>query len=257
MRTIDLNCDLGEGFGRYTLCNEEDIIPLVSSINIACGWHGGDPLIMDKTIKIANKHNVSVGAHPGFFDLMGFGRRNIDVTEEEARLYTLYQLGAFSGICRSNNIKVQHLKPHGALYNMASIDARIARGICSALYSFDKNIILIAPFNSKLALEGKKIGLLVANEFFADRAYNLDGSLVSRRIEGSILTDTEVILSRIIRVIMEKKIETIKGIDIDIHCDSICVHGDTPNSLEILKVIQRELTKRDIKIKPLDLFIRR
>ena len=181
MYKVDLNSDLGESFGRYTLGMDEKIIPLISSANVACGFHASDPVVMEETVSRAKAAGISVGAHPGYPDLMGFGRRNMDVTPGEARAYTLYQIGALDGVCRANGVKLSHVKPHGALYNMASGDYELAKGICQAVREFDKDLIVLALSGGELARAAKDMGLRTALEVFADRAYEEDGSLVNRR----------------------------------------------------------------------------
>ena len=205
MYKIDLNSDLGESFGRYTLGMDNRIIPLISSANVACGYHASDPVVMEKTVAMAKEAGIGIGAHPGYPDLMGFGRRNLDVTPAEARAYTLYQLGALDGFCRANGVKMQHVKPHGALYNMAGKDYALAKGICEAIASFDKELIVMALSGSELVRAAEDMGLRVAREVFADRAYEEDGSLVNRRKEGAMVTDENLAISRVVRMILEQK----------------------------------------------------
>ena len=169
MNKVDLNCDLGESFGRYTLGMDEEVIPLVSSANIACGYHASDPVVMERTVGLATGAGIGIGAHPGFPDLMGFGRRNMNVTPAEAKAYVTYQLGALYGFCRSKGVKLQHVKPHGALYNMAGKDAKLAEAIVEAVYEFDSDIILLGLSGSEMIRAAQRKGLRCANEFFADR----------------------------------------------------------------------------------------
>ena len=172
---VDLNSDLGESFGNYTIGMDEEILQYVSSANVACGWHAGDPMVMDKTIALAKKYGTAVGAHPGFPDLMGFGRRNMVVTPEEAKAYLKYQLGALSAFTKSQGVKIQHVKPHGAFYNMAAVDEKLARAMCEAVYEVDKDIIFMGLAGSKMIKAAEEVGLQAASEVFADRAYNDDG----------------------------------------------------------------------------------
>ena len=181
MYCVDLNCDLGESFGRYTLGMDDKVIPLITSANVACGYHASDPVVMSKTIKMAKEANIRVGAHPGFPDLMGFGRRNMNVTPDEAKAYTMYQLGALDAFCRANGVKMQHVKPHGAMYNMAAKDYKLATAICEAIKEFDDSLIVLALSGGELVRAAKDMGLRVALEVFADRAYEEDGTLVDRR----------------------------------------------------------------------------
>ncbi len=248
---IDLNCDLGESFGNYKIGMDEEVIPLISSANVACGYHASDPIVMQKTIAMTKKFGTAVGAHPGFPDLMGFGRRNLSVSPAEAKAYTLYQLGALDAFCRTQGVKLQHVKPHGALYNMAAKDYELARGICEAIYEFDKDLIVLALSGGQLVRAGQDIGLRTALEFFSDRAYEEDGTLVNRRKEGAVITDENEALARVVRMIKENKLTAITGKDISIKADSVCVHGDGVKALEFVKKIREKLTDEQIAIKPL------
>ena len=251
MYQIDLNCDLGESFGNYKIGMDEEVIPLISSANVACGYHASDPIVMQKTIAMTKKFGTAVGAHPGFPDLMGFGRRNLSVSPAEAKAYTLYQLGALDAFCRTQGVKMQHVKPHGALYNMAAKDYELARGICEAIYEFDKDLIVLALSGGQLIRAGQDIGLRTALEFFSDRAYEEDGTLVNRRKEGAVITDENEALARVVRMIKENKLTAITGKDISIKADSVCVHGDGVKALEFVKKIREKLTDEQIAIKPL------
>lgn len=251
MIKVDLNCDLGESFGNYKIGMDEEIIPLISSANIACGFHAGDPIVMNKTIKRAQEYKIGIGAHPGFIDLMGFGRRNINVTPEEAKNYITYQLGALYGFCRKYNVEIQHVKPHGALYNMAGKDYDLAKAICTAIYEFDKNIILLGLAGSELINAAKDVGLKVANEFFADRAYEDDGSLVARSKDGAVIHDENLAIERVIKAVKHQKVTSINGKEISIKVDSICVHGDNIRALEFVKTIKQRLEEENISIEPL------
>lgn len=251
MYQIDLNCDLGESFGNYKIGMDEEVIPLISSANVACGYHASDPVVMQKTIAMTKKFGTAVGAHPGFPDLMGFGRRNLSVSPAEAKAYTLYQLGALEAFCRTQGVKMQHVKPHGALYNMAAKDYDLARGICEAIYEFDKDLIVLALSGGELVRAGQDIGLRTALEFFSDRAYEEDGTLVNRRKEGAVITDEDEAIARVVRMIKENKLTAITGKDISIKADSVCVHGDGVKALEFVKKIREKLTEEQIAIKPL------
>lgn len=251
MYKVDLNSDLGESFGRYTLGMDADILPLVSSANVACGYHASDPVVMDKTIAMAKEAGVRVGAHPGFPDLMGFGRRNMDVSPAEAKAYTLYQLGALDAFCRAHGVKLQHVKPHGAMYNMAGKDYALSRAICEAIYAYDKELIVMALSGGELVHAAEDMGLKVAREVFADRAYEEDGSLVNRRKEGAMITDEDVAIARVVRMIKEQKVTAITGKDIPIKADSVCVHGDGVKALAFVKRIRETLTAEGIEIVPL------
>ena len=251
MLKVDLNCDLGESFGRYKLGLDEEIIPLISSANVACGFHASDPVVMQKTIKMAKQSDIQVGAHPGFLDLMGFGRRNMDISTEEAKAYVKYQLGALYAFCKGENMEIQHVKPHGALYNMAGKNNDLAKAICEAIYEFDKNIILLGLSGSQLIKAGEDTGLRVAREVFADRAYEDDGSLRARSKEGAVITDENIAIDRVVKMVKENKVTSYSGKEIEIYADSICVHGDGVKALEFVKKIRERLISEGIEIIPL------
>ena len=251
MYKVDLNSDLGESFGRYTLGMDADILQLVSSANVACGYHASDPLVMNKTIAMAKETGVRVGAHPGFPDLMGFGRRNMDVSPAEAKAYTLYQLGALDAFCKAHGVKMQHVKPHGAMYNMAGKDYALSKAICEAIYEYDKDLIVMALSGGELVHAAEDMGLKVAREVFADRAYEEDGSLVNRRKEGAMITDENEAIARVVRMIKEQKVTAITGKDIPIKADSVCVHGDGVKALAFVKKIREILTADGVEIVPL------
>lgn len=251
MYTIDLNSDLGESFGDYVLGMDSEVLKYVSSANIACGWHAGDPIIMDKTVKLAKDLGVSIGAHPGYNDLMGFGRRNINLSFNEMKMYVKYQLGALMAISASHGVKVQHLKPHGAMYNMAAVYYEYARAIAEAIYEVDNNIILLGLANSEMINAGNAVGLKTANEVFADRAYMDDGTLVPRSMEGAMIKDTNFVIRRAIQMIKHGTVESINGKVINIKADSICVHGDNLKAVEFVKRIRESFESENIKIKNL------
>lgn len=252
MYRVDLNSDLGESFGRYTLGMDDKIIPLITSANVACGYHASDPVVMEKTVSMAREAGIRVGAHPGFPDLMGFGRRNMAVSPAEAKAYVMYQLGALEGFCRAKGVKLQHVKPHGALYNMAAKDYELSRAICEAIYEFDRNLIVLALSGGELARAAKDMGLRAALEVFADRAYEEDGTLVNRRKEGSMITDEDEAITRVVRMVKEKKVTAITGKDIPIQADSICVHGDGAKALAFVERIRKALTEEGVEICSLD-----
>lgn len=251
MYFVDLNSDLGESFGNYKLGMDEEILQYVSSANVACGWHAGDALVMEQTVALAKQFGTAVGAHPGFPDLMGFGRRNMAVTPEEAKVYVKYQLGALQAFAKSAGIPIQHVKPHGALYNMAAVDEKLARAMAEAVYEVDKNIVFMGLAGSKMITAAEEIGLKAASEVFADRAYNDDGTLVSRKLPGAVIKDKDLAIKRVVRMVKEGKVESINGKDIGIKADSICVHGDNPKALEFVKNIRETLVAEGVQIKNL------
>ncbi|MEA5136836.1 MAG: 5-oxoprolinase subunit PxpA [Candidatus Fimivivens sp.] len=248
MYKVDLNSDLGESFGAYTIGMDAEILKYVSSANVACGWHAGDAVVMEQTVADAAKAGTAVGAHPGFPDLMGFGRRNMVVTPAEAKAYIKYQLGALMAFTKAKGIQMQHVKPHGALYNMAAVDEALAEAICQGIYEVDPTIILLGLANSKMISAAEKIGLRAASEVFADRAYNDDGTLVSRKLPGAVIHDKEIAIARTVQMVTQGTVETVNGKIINIKADSICVHGDNPSALEFVKNIRETLEKNGVTI---------
>ena len=248
---VDLNCDLGESFGNYKIGGDDKIIPLISSTNVACGFHAGDPVVMKKTIETAKKNNIGIGAHPGFLDLMGFGRREMKISIDEAKAYVLYQLGALGAFCKSEGVKLQHVKPHGALYNMAAKDYKLSRAICEAVAEFDNSLIILGLSGSETLKAAKDLGLKYASEVFADRAYEEDGSLVARSKEGAMIHDENEAIERVVKMIKEQKVTSITGKEISIKADSICVHGDGEKALLFVKKIREKLESENILIQKL------
>lgn len=256
MKKVDLNCDLGESFGNYTCGMDEQVIPWISSANIACGFHASDPLVMQKTVALAAQIGVHVGAHPGYPDLVGFGRRNMNVSPAELKAMVQYQIGALSAFCKAQGVKLQHVKPHGAMYNMAGKDAKLATAICEGIAEVDDSLILLGLAGSELLRAARKIALPSASEVFADRAYEDDGSLVARSKPGAMITDEDLAISRVVRMVKEGKVETISGKTISIQADSICVHGDSPKALAFVEKIRTELTEEGVLIAPMDDIVR-
>lgn len=253
---IDINCDLGESYGEFKVGNDGEIMPYITSANIACGFHSGDPMTMAQTINLAKKCNVAVGAHPGYPDLLGFGRREMQLTPEEAKNYVIYQVSALQGFARTANINLQHVKPHGALYNTAAKDQNLSKAIVEAVKALDKSLIIFAPPNSVLAKVAAKHGLQVAKEFFADRAYNPDGSLVSRKQPNAIIQETEAVVKRVVKVVKDGTVLAANGeiVEIgDVH--TVCVHGDTPTAVKLAEALKRGLVKANIDVKPVGSFI--
>ncbi len=249
MRTVDLNCDLGESFGNYKCGMDEEIIPYITSANVACGFHASDPMVMQKTVRTAKENNVCVGAHPGFQDLVGFGRRNMNLSAAEITAIIEYQIGALNAFCSANGTKLQHVKPHGALYNMAVKDRIIAEAICEGIAAVDNSLILLAPAGSQMILAAERIGLATAREVFADRAYEEDGSLVARSKPGAMITDENEAIARVIQMIEKGTVTAITGKEIEVQADSVCVHGDSPSALAFVRNIHAALTEAGIQIK--------
>ena len=251
MYTIDLNCDLGESYGAYHLGMDEEIIPLISSANVACGFHAGDFNTMAKTVRLCGKSGVSIGAHPGFPDLQGFGRRNMNLSPAEVQNLITYQVGALDAFCRSAGVRLRHVKPHGALYNMAAKDPALAKAICQGIYNFNPSLVLLGLSGSEMLRQAKAIGFPYAAEVFADRAYEDDGTLVARTKPGAMITDEDEAVARVIRMILEHRVASINGKEIEICPDSVCVHGDSAKALLFVKKIRTALEQNGITIQPL------
>ncbi|MBB6734416.1 LamB/YcsF family protein [Cohnella zeiphila] len=249
MKAVDLNCDLGESFGAYKLGRDEEILKYVTSANIACGFHAGDPATMRKTVKLALDHGVAIGAHPGLQDLIGFGRRDMDISPEEAYDLVVYQLGALWGFVRAEGAKLEHVKAHGSLYNMAVRSAELAEAIAEAVYKVDPSLILFGLAGSKLIAAGRKIGLRTASEVFSDRTYQSDGTLTSRRLPDSVIKEDDRSLAQVIRMVNEGKVLTQQQVDIEIQADTICVHGDGVRAVEFASKIKSSLTEAGIKVR--------
>jgi UPF0271 protein len=248
---IDLNCDMGESYGRWTLGADEAIMPYISSANIACGFHGGDPHVIRKTVTLAVRHGVAVGAHPSLPDLMGFGRREMNVTPAELRDYVCYQTGAVREFCRAVGVELQHIKPHGILYSMAERAEAIAQAIGEAARESGERLILMTLASGKYDAHCRKMGVRVASEGFADRAYEVDGTLVSRQKPYALITDPERAAAQAVRMAAEGKVRTHDGVDIDLRVQTICCHGDTPGAERIVRAVREGLEKAGLRVRPL------
>ncbi|MBQ6545485.1 MAG: LamB/YcsF family protein [Lachnospiraceae bacterium] len=251
MYRVDLNCDLGESFGAYTIGRDEEVLSYISSANVACGFHASDPYVMSETVRRAKGRGVRVGAHPGYPDLVGFGRRNLTVSPKELKAMVQYQIGALSAFFRAEGIFLQHVKPHGAMYNMAAKDERLAVAICDAVASFDENLILVGLAGSRLLSAAKGMGLRYASEVFADRAYEDDGSLVSRTKPGAMITDEDDAISRVVTMIREGYVVSVNGNRVPVRADTVCLHGDSPTAVAFAKKIRGTLLSQGIQIAPL------
>ncbi|MBX0359261.1 LamB/YcsF family protein [Halobacillus sp. Nhm2S1] len=255
MHIVDLNCDMGESFGRYTIGRDEEIMKYVTSANIACGYHAGDPSIMKKTVQMALEHNVGIGAHPGLPDLAGFGRRPMDISEEEAYDMVVYQIGALKGFVDTEGGRLQHVKPHGALFNMAAKDQSLAQAIAKAIYDVDSELVLFGLAGSELVKAGREQGLKTASEVFSDRTYQQDGSLTSRREPNALITDHEQAVEQVIRMIKENKVRTVQDTDIDIDVHTICIHGDGASAIDFANYITKALRESEITLQSISKFI--
>jgi len=258
LKSIDLNSDVGESFGIYSLGLDEEVIPLISSANIACGYHAGDPAVMRHTVALAKKNGVGLGAHPGLPDLVGFGRRNMDVSLEEIKDFVTCQIGALQAVAALQGARLQHVKPHGALYNMAGKNPAIWDAVAEVMAGLDERLILFVLAGSdrqELESIGKRRGIRIAFEFFADRAYNTDGSLVSRKLPGAVIHENDVVAAKVLKLVKEGKVKTIEGSDIELKAETICVHGDNPKALALVKKIRETLGGAGVAVKPVATFI--
>lgn len=250
MNSIDLNCDLGEGFGVYRLAEEERIFPWITSANIACGFHAGDPVIMQRSVSLAVRNGISIGAHPGTPDLEGFGRRRLEMSPGELECAVIYQLGALEGICRALGSSVVHVKPHGWIYNEASHNEEMARSIVSAVSKFSPRLILFAPPSSVLIRTAREYGVSCAQEGFMDRRYLEDGRLVPRNEARALITEPGEAAEQALRLALDGKVRTVDGVDISVPADTLCIHGDNPQVLAILAQVRDTLGKHGVQIQP-------
>ena len=246
---IDLNCDMGESFGMYKMGLDEEVIEYISSANIACGFHAGDPGWMRRTVELAEAQGVAIGAHPSYPDMVGFGRRNMSVTPDEAKADVVYQVGALQAFTKSK--RLQHVKPHGAMYNQAVDDEVLARAICEAVREVDPEMIVVALAGSRWVEVAHEMGVRVGREIFADRALNPDGTLVSRSKPGSVLHDVEEVAERSVRMVTEGVATAITGEVIEVEADSLCIHGDTPGAVQMAAAVKRGLEDAGVSITPL------
>lgn len=248
MPSIDLNSDLGESFGPWPMGNDAAMLELVTSANIACGFHAGDPAGILNVLKIAASRNVVIGAHVGYRDLVGFGRRNMDPSSAELVADTIYQIGALQALAAATGTSVRYVKPHGALYNTIANDARQAADVIAAIKAVDSSLTLMALAGAPIVMRARDAGLTVVCEAFADRAYNVDGSLVDRRLAGAVIHDPEQIAERMLRMVRERRITTIDGVEIELDAQSICIHGDTPTAVAIAQSLRRALDAEGVTL---------
>jgi UPF0271 protein len=248
---IDINSDVGESFGAYSIGHDAGLMRSITSANVAAGFHAGDPSVLRQTIRIAKKHGVAVGAHPGFPDLVGFGRRELTVSPAEAEDFVLYQVAAVAGVAAAEGVSLQHVKPHGALFNMAVHDAQLAAAIARAVAAFDKRLVLFGLPGSEILKAGRAAGLRVAAEVFADRAYEPDGTLASRKKPGTVIHDPEAVVARAVRMVTQKNVVAIDGSVVALEADTMCVHGDTPGSDDLAARIRAGLEKAGVEVRSL------
>lgn len=250
MLSIDLNCDMGEGFSVYTIGNDEQVMPYITSANVACGFHASDPLTMSKTVKLAARQGVAIGAHPSYPDLVGFGRRAMDATLDEIAADVIYQIGAISGFCKREGVRLQHVKAHGAMYNRAADTPAVATALAKAIKAVDAELVMVCLSNSAMVTAAQEVGVPYVEEVFADRAYTHEGKLVSRRLEGSVLHDPAVVAKRVLQMVKDKTVVAIDGTTIPIKAQTICVHGDSAGAFEMIKAIRSKLEEGDVALKP-------
>lgn len=249
MQHVDLNCDIGERFGVYQLGHDEQLMDIVSSVNIACGFHGGDPTVMRQTVELAVQKSVAIGAHPGYPDMQGFGRRDMNLSSEEVFDIVIYQIGALMAFVKAAGGVLHHVKPHGALYNRAARDSRLAGSVARAVHSLDRNLILVGLSGSCLVSESLALGLKTVNEAFCDRTYQDDGNLTSRKLADSLIEDPNIAAEQALQITRDKTVTSVTGIKIPVHADTLCIHGDGRFAVEHAAAIASLLKKNGIAIK--------
>ena len=245
---IDLNADVGESFGAFTIGDDAGLMKVVTSANVAAGFHAGDPSVLRRTIRMAKTHGVAVGAHPGFPDLAGFGRREMHVTTQEAEDLVLYQLAAVAGVAAAEGARLQHVKAHGALFNMAAVDRDLAEALVRAVASFDRTLILFASPGSEMASAAGRLGLRVAHEVFADRAYDSNGRLVPRQQVGAVVHDVDVVVARAVRLATDGTVVTLDGSVLKLDAHTMCVHGDTPGAARLAEAVRQGLEAAGVMV---------
>ena len=253
MKTIDLNCDMAESFGAYTIGMDAEVMTHITSANVACGWHAGDPLVMDRTVGLAIENGVGIGAHPGFPDLLGFGRRDLACTEDEVRAYLIYQIGALAAFCQTRGGKLSHVKPHGALYLKAVEDETTARGVARAIMDLDPSLYFVALAGKKgetMRRMGEQLGLKVAYEAFPDRAYTPEGTLAPRSMPGAVISDPDTVADRAMDMANGFVIAT-DGSRIPLEAQTLCVHGDNKTAVDLVRTIRTRLEANGIKVAPM------
>jgi UPF0271 protein len=249
-KQVDLNGDMGEGFGAWRMGQDELLLDLVTSANVACGFHAGDPATMARVVKATVARGVALGAHPSMPDLQGFGRREMAITAEEAHGLVLYQIGALHAFARAAGGRLHHVKPHGALYNMAARDAVLADAIARAVRDFDPSLVLVGLSGGELTRAGSSLGLVCAGEVFADRGYEPDGSLTPRRQPGAMIEDEELAVSRVLRMVCEGKVASRTGEDLVVQADTVCIHGDQPRALAFARKLREALAEAGVQVRP-------
>jgi len=251
LNRIDINSDMGESFGAYKLGRDAEVMEYISSANIACGWHAGDPMVMEETVRMAKERGVGVGAHPGYPDLMGFGRRRLDLSMSEIENYMLYQMGALYAFAKAHGLSLQHVKAHGALGNLAFVDLEVSKAIARAALRFSRETIFVALTGTVMVQAAKEVGVRCVEEVYADRVYNPDGTLQSRKIAGSVIHDPEKAARQALTILKEGHVIAHDGTKVKVKPETLCVHGDTPTAISILQKIREELKQASITVKPM------
>ncbi|NWJ97756.1 MAG: LamB/YcsF family protein [Chloroflexi bacterium] len=251
MSKIDLNCDMGESFGNYKLGDDAEMLNYVTSANIACGFHAGDPVVMAQTVALAVAKGVTLGAHPSYPDLQGFGRRKMELSSDEIEALVLYQIGALAAFAHACGTELTHVKAHGMLYNTAAIEPPVAKALAHAIARYSQGLTMVCLATSPLMIEaGQKAGLRVAREAFADRAYNADGTLVNRKQPGSLFTEPRQALEQVLRLVKQGEIRAVDGSTLKLAADTVCIHGDGPAALPIARTLRQQLTQEGITLSP-------
>jgi UPF0271 protein len=253
---VDINCDMGESFGHFKVGHDEEIMPFITSANIACGFHAGDPMVMARTVRLAKKKGVAVGAHPGFPDLAGFGRRNMELSKEEVTDTLIYQIGALEAFTKAADTVLQHIKPHGALYNAAAKNEAYIEAIVEAVCVVNPKSVLFALAGSRMAKIAEEAGMHVAHEVFADRAYTPDGSLVSRNTAGAVIEDAKLVAKRAVKMAKERRTVAINGLAVEFdEVHTICVHGDTLGAVDLARAVKEALLAAEVEVLPVGTFV--
>ncbi|NMM47214.1 LamB/YcsF family protein [Marinigracilibium pacificum] len=250
MKSIDINCDMGESYGNFKIGNDLELMPFISSCNVACGFHGGDPLTIENTILRAKEFGLAIGAHPSYPDLSGFGRRKMIIDSEELKAIVKYQISALAGMCNSLGAKLKHVKPHGALYNAAASDRNIAWTIGKAMLELDSSLILVGLYGSQMQEIAEELNIKFISEAFIDRAYDKGGKLLSRNVSGAVHTNPEIAAKQALEIVLNGKVDIQDKEVIQIECDTLCIHGDNPAAKEILIHVKESFQNNDVNVRP-------
>jgi 5-oxoprolinase (ATP-hydrolysing) subunit A len=248
MRTLDLNCDMGEGFGPWKMGDDAGVLPFVTSANIACGFHAGDPATMRMTVRLAIEHGVAIGAHPGLPDIQGFGRRTMTITPQEAYDIVVVQVGALAAVAATQQARLTHVKPHGALYNMAARDAALAQALVQAVHDVDPALVFVGLAGSRMLAAAEALGVPSASEVFADRSYQADGTLTPRGKPGAMLTDIEQSVKQVLQMVRDGTVTAQDGSVVPVRADTVCIHGDQPGAVDFARRLRAELAGAGVTV---------